>query len=252
FTKPPPRRDRPTRLYHQRPWMCFSEEQPCTTARGRQACARTWRCMASGLWRSATGQMDLACRPLSRRMASRSRRVSSICTRTPSPIEQEVMRSALAEALDQGAWGMSSGLVYVPGQFADLDELLALGHELRRVDGIYVSHIRDESDHLVEAVDEALAIGERNGIRAQVSHLKITARRNAGRIGAAIQRLADARARGVRAHADVYPYVAGSTYLHQVLPPWIKQGGLEAMVERLKSDEQRLRARHDVQASETG
>jgi N-acyl-D-aspartate/D-glutamate deacylase len=172
--------------------------------------------------------------------------------RPPTASELGLMRAALAEALDQGAWGMSSGLVYVPGQFANLDELVALGQELRRVDGIYVSHIRDESDHLVDGVDEAIAVGERNGIRAQVSHLKITAKRNAGRIGGAIQRLIDARARGVRAHADVYPYVAGSTYLHQVLPPWIKQGGLEAMVERLRSHEHRLRARHDIETSRTG
>jgi N-acyl-D-amino-acid deacylase len=172
--------------------------------------------------------------------------------RPPTPTELAIMRAALAEALDQGAWGMSSGLVYVPGQFADLEELLALGQELRRVDAIYVSHIRDESDHLVDAVDEAIAIGERNGIRTQVSHLKITARRNAGRIGAAIQHLSDARSRGVRAHADVYPYVAGSTYLHQVLPPWIKQGGVEAMLERLKSAEPRQRARHDIETSQSG
>ncbi len=172
--------------------------------------------------------------------------------RPPTAAELGLMRAALSEALDQGAWGMSSGLVYVPGQFANLDELVSLGQELHRVDGIYVSHIRDEADHLVDAVDEAIAIGERNGIRAQVSHLKITAKRNAGRIGAAIQRLVDARQRGVRAHADVYPYVAGSTYLHQVLPPWIKQGGLEAMVERLKSDAQRQRARHDIETSHSG
>src|SRR5437016_3429331 len=104
------------------------------------------------------------------RMAWRWRQVSSLCTRTattpcrPTQTELAIMRAALAEALDQGAWGMSSGLVYVPGQFADLDELLALGQELRRVDGIYVSHIRDESDHLVDAVDEAIAVGERSGI----------------------------------------------------------------------------------------
>src|SRR5437899_2561537 len=104
-------------------------------------------------------------------------RAMGIEDRPPTADELSQMRAALAEALDQGAWGMSSGLVYVPGQFASLDELAALGQELKRVDGIYVSHIRDESDHLVEAVDEALAIGERNGIRAQVSHLKITARR---------------------------------------------------------------------------
>ena len=97
------------------------------------------------------------------------------------------------------------------------------------------------------AVDEAIEIGERLGIRIQVSHLKITARRNAGHIGPAIQHLEAARGRGVRAHADVYPYLAGSTFLHQVLPPWVKAGGMDAMVERLRIPEQRQRLRHDIE-----
>ena len=167
--------------------------------------------------------------------------------RPPTPAELALMRGALADALNHGAWGMSTGLVYVPGSFAVLDELLELGQELARVDGLYVSHLRDESDGLVGAVDEALTIGSRLGIRTQISHLKITARRNAGHIGSAIARLEDARQHGVRAHADVYPYVAGSTYLHQVLPPWVKVGGLGPMVERLRIQEQRQRIRHDIE-----
>lgn len=172
--------------------------------------------------------------------------------RAATPAELASMRLALAEALSEGAWGMSTGLVYVPGSFATTDELLDIGQELRRADALYVSHIRDEADGLVSAVDEAITIGERLGIRTQVSHLKITARRNAGRIGPAIEHLEAARARGVRAHADVYPYVAGSTYLHQVLPPWIKAGGLDAMVARLGVAEQRQRARHDIEHDESG
>jgi N-acyl-D-aspartate/D-glutamate deacylase len=147
---------------------------------------------------------------------------------------------------------MSTGLIYVPGSFATTSELLELGQELARADGLYVSHLRDESDHLVDAVDEALTIGERNGIRAQVSHLKITARRNTGKIGPAIHHLEAARQRGVRAHADVYPYLAGSTYLHQVVPPWVKVGGLNAMVERLRAHEQRQRIRHDLEQADGG
>jgi N-acyl-D-aspartate/D-glutamate deacylase len=162
------------------------------------------------------------------------------------------MRGALADALNHGAWGMSTGLVYVPGAFATTEELLELGGELARVDGLYVSHLRDEADGLVDAVGEALNIGSRLGIRTQISHLKITARRNAGRIGAAIARLEDARQHGVRAHADVYPYVAGSTYLHQVLPPWVKVGGLVAMVDRLRVQEQRQRIRHDIEQDAGG
>ena len=172
--------------------------------------------------------------------------------RAATPAELATMRAALAEALAQGAWGMSTGLVYVPGSFSSTDELLEVGQELKRADALYVSHIRDEADGLVGAVDEAITIGERLGIRAQVSHLKITARRNAGRIGPAIEHLEAARGRGVRAHADVYPYLAGSTYLHQVLPPWIKAGGLDAMVDRLRIAEQRQRARHDIERDEGG
>lgn len=167
--------------------------------------------------------------------------------RAPTQAELSSMRQALADALAHGAWGMSTGLVYVPGSFANTDELVELGRELQREDALYVSHIRDESDGLVGAVDEAIEVGERLRIRTQVSHLKITARRNAGRIGPAIQHLEAARARGVRAHADVYPYLAGSTFLHQVLPPWIKDGGMDAMVERLRIPEQRQRLRHQIE-----
>ncbi len=167
--------------------------------------------------------------------------------RPPTPGELVVMRGALADALNHGAWGMSTGLVYAPGSFATTEEFLTLGQELARVDGLYVSHLRDESDRLVEAIDEALDIGAQLGIRTQISHLKITSRHNAGRIGAALAQLDAARARGVRVHADVYPYAAGSTYLHQVLPPWVKAGGMGAMVERLRVQEQRQRIRHDIE-----
>jgi len=172
--------------------------------------------------------------------------------RAPGPAELASMRAALAQALGEGAWGMSTGLIYAPGTFAKSAELLDLGQQLASADAMYVSHLRDESDHLLEAIDEALTIGERSGIRAQVSHLKITARRNAGRIGGALNQLDAARARGVRVHADVYPYVAGSTYLHQVLPPWVKAGGIQAMLERLKLAEQRQRVRHDIDSDTTG
>ncbi len=172
--------------------------------------------------------------------------------RAPSAVEMETMRRALREALEQGAWGMSTGLAYVPGTFATTSELLDLGEELAAFDALYVSHLRDESDHLVEAVDEALTIGEKSRIRTQVSHLKITARRNVGKIGAAIAHLDEARNRGVRAHADVYPYTAGSTYLHQVLPGWVKAGGLGEMVERLRTAENRQRLRYEIEHGREG
>jgi N-acyl-D-amino-acid deacylase len=167
--------------------------------------------------------------------------------RPPRSDELASMRAELASALAAGAWGMSTGLVYAPGAFAALEELVEVGQELRSAHALYVSHIRDEGDGLFEAVDEAIEIGERLGIRTQVSHLKAAGRRNAGKVVGAVERIQSARARGVRAHCDVYPYTAGSTFLHQVLPPWVKAGGLQQMVERLRAPEQRLRVRHDIE-----
>jgi N-acyl-D-amino-acid deacylase len=167
--------------------------------------------------------------------------------RAPTPSELAVMRSELRAALDAGAWGMSTGLVYAPGAFAATDELLALGHELRRADAMYVSHIRNEGEGLSDAVLEAVSIGEQHGIRSQVSHLKASGRRNFGSVTSALEIIASARAAGTRAHCDVYPYTAGSTFLHQVLPPWVKEGGLKRMVERLKVPEVRQRVRYDIE-----
>ena len=167
--------------------------------------------------------------------------------RAPTDVEQALMRAELARALEAGAWGMSSGLVYAPGAFAQPSELLDLGDELRKADALYVSHIRNESDGLLDAVDEAIRIGETHGIRTQVSHLKASGRANYGAVHDALAHIQAARARGVRAHCDVYPYTAGSTFLHQVLPPWVKAGGIQRMVDRLKAPEIRQRVRHDIE-----
>ncbi len=166
--------------------------------------------------------------------------------RAPSSSELAVMRAELAAALAAGAFGMSSGLVYAPGAYAETSELLELGQELRRADAMYVSHIRNEGESLLDAVGEAVRIGQSHGIRAQVSHLKASGRANFGRVGAAVDLIEQARAGGGRVHCDVYPYTAGSTFLHQVLPPWVKQGGLSEMVARLRVPEVRQRLRHDV------
>ena len=172
--------------------------------------------------------------------------------RPASPIERETMRAALAEALSAGAWGMSTGLAYAPGVFTPPAELLELGEELRRADALYASHIRNEGDHLLESVDEALSLGERLGIRVQVSHLKSVGHRNHGRIGGAVERIAAARVRNVRVNCDVYPYTAGSTFLHQLLPPWVKAGGTDEMLRRLRAPDVRRRLRHELETGLPG
>jgi N-acyl-D-amino-acid deacylase len=167
--------------------------------------------------------------------------------RRPTATELESMRGALRDGLAAGAWGMSTGLSYAPGQWAELDDIVAVASPLAEVGAIYASHIRNESDELLPAVAEALAIGQRLGVRVEVSHLKAAGQRNFGRTRDALGLIAEARERGVGATCDMYPYEAGSTYLSQLLPPWAFDGGTEAMLERIRSADVRARIRHDIE-----
>ena len=146
------------------------------------------------------------------------------------------MRAAATEALADGAWGMSTGLVYPPGAYANTDEIVAVGAGLPAVDGLYASHIRNENDDLIPAIEEAIEIGRRLGVRVEVSHLKSAGVRNHGRAAEALAVLAAARAEGLPIHHDAYPYAAGSTFLTMLLPPWVHDGGNDALVERLGSE----------------
>ena len=172
--------------------------------------------------------------------------------RPPDPAETTAMRAGLREALSAGAWGMSTGLSYAPGQWAATADVLAMASPLTEAGALYASHIRNESDELLAAVDEALAIGEALGVPVEVSHLKASGARNFGRTRDALAAIAAARARGVRATCDMYPYEAGSTYLSQLLPPWTFAGGIGALLERIRSAEVRLRIRHDIETGLPG
>ncbi len=166
--------------------------------------------------------------------------------RRPRPAELDIMRAGLREALRAGAWGMSTGLSYAPGQWAHTDEIIAVGQPLAEAGALYASHIRNESDEVVRAVAEALEIGRALGIPVEVSHLKAAGRRNFGRTRVALGLIEEAAAAGRRATCDMYPYEAGSTYLSQIFPPWMFDGGVERMLERLPSAEVRQRIRHDI------
>jgi N-acyl-D-amino-acid deacylase len=167
--------------------------------------------------------------------------------RAPSAAELGLMRDALREGLAAGAWGMSTGLAYAPGQWAATDDIVAVASPLAEFNGIYASHIRNESDDLVAAVAEALAIGERLGVPVEVSHLKAAGAQNFGRTRDALGLIAEAAASGRTATCDMYPYEAGSTYLAQLFPPWVFDGGTDAMLERIASAEVRARIRADVE-----
>lgn len=168
--------------------------------------------------------------------------------RPPGRGDLEAMRVGLREALAAGAWGMSTGLSYAPGQWATTDEVVTMASPLTETGALYVSHTRNEADELLAAVDEALAIGEALGVPVQISHLKACGARNFGRTRDALAAIELARSRGVRATCDMYPYEAGSTYLSQILPPWTFDGGVDQLLERLRSPDVRRRIRHDIES----
>jgi N-acyl-D-amino-acid deacylase len=154
------------------------------------------------------------------------------------------LQDALRAALREGACGLSTGLIYPPCCYADTAELVALGRVLVEAgSGPLVVHMRSESDRLLEAVDEMLSVARESGCAVHISHLKVAGRQNWAAAGALVARLEAARAEGLRITADQYPYVAGSTVLGAILPPWAHDGGTEATLARLRDPEQRARLR---------
>jgi N-acyl-D-aspartate/D-glutamate deacylase len=167
--------------------------------------------------------------------------------RPPNQEELSTMRALVREALQHGAWGLSSGLVYAPGVYSQSEELIELSREVAAAGALYVSHVRGEADTVPDAVAEAIRIGETAGASVQVSHLKAIGQSNWGKVRSLLDTIEAARKRGVRVHADAYPYLAGCTFLSNLLPPWAHEGGVPALVARLRSDEQRARMRHDLE-----
>lgn len=166
--------------------------------------------------------------------------------RPATPLERAAMAHEVEVALQGGAWGFSTGLVYPPGSFASTDEVIAVAAPLAAHDALYASHIRSEAGGLLDAIDEAIAVGRAHGVRVQVSHLKALGRANHGRAADAVARIAAARAAGLRVTADAYPYAAGSTFLSQVLPPWVHAGGNEELLARIAWPEVRDRIRAEI------
>ncbi|MCX5906634.1 MAG: amidohydrolase family protein, partial [Deltaproteobacteria bacterium] len=159
--------------------------------------------------------------------------------RAPSPIELKQMEDLLAEMLRQGAWGMSTGLIYPPGSFAKTEELIALGKVLARFGALYTSHIRGESGTLMQALDEAIRIGSEGGVRVEISHLKAMGKDFWGQGKEVLAKLEKARQEGVDIMADQYPYEATSTSLTAMVPQWAHAGGVAELLKRLAAPELR-------------
>ncbi len=168
--------------------------------------------------------------------------------RAPTPAELDTMRAQVAAAMEQGAMGLSSGLIYAPASYATTEEVIELARVAGRYGGGYASHIRSEGDRLVEAVNEAIRIGEEGGTWVQVHHLKASGRPNWGKMPQAVAAIEAARARGVDVTADQYPYPASGTGLDAVIPNWAHAGGTDSLLARLADPATRARLRAELTA----
>jgi N-acyl-D-amino-acid deacylase len=152
----------------------------------------------------------------------------------PSPPQLDQMRSLVHQAMEQGALGVTTMLIYAPATYAKTPELIALAQESARCGGIYTAHMRSEGDRIESALQETIDIARASGAPAEIYHLKVAGRDNWGKLDAVISTVDNARAAGVRISADMYTYTAGATGLDAAMPSWVQDGGLEAWIARLK------------------
>lgn len=168
--------------------------------------------------------------------------------RPPTEEELHRMRSLVAQAMQDGALGVGSSLIYAPGAYADTDEIKALVEEAARYGGGYISHLRSEADNFLQALDELIDIGEDTGARVEAYHLKAAGSPNWSKMRQAIERIQQARDAGLKVGANMYPYTAGATGLTAAMPPWVQEGGLDAWVTRLKDPAIRTRVAAEMRA----
>jgi len=167
--------------------------------------------------------------------------------RDPSAEELDEMRAVVRSAMEEGAMGVASALIYPPGSFAEPEELLALAEVAAEFDGMYISHIRGEGGHLIEAIDELFTIARETGVRAEIYHLKSSGQKNWPLFDDAVAMVEQARAEGVEITADVYTYPAGATGLNASMPPWVQEGGFDASLARLADPTLRKRIAKEMQ-----
>jgi len=180
------------------------------------------------------------------------RAIVGLDNREPTAEELARMEAMVDHAMRDGAFGLSSALIYPPGSFATTNELIALARVAAKYRGRYVSHVRGESFNLFKALDEAVRIGREAGLPVVIFHLKVAARANWGRMGEAVAQLIKAEQSGLNVSATMYPYTAGATGLAAALPLWVQEGGREKMLERLKDPRVRTRARREIETTIDG
>jgi len=166
----------------------------------------------------------------------------------PTPEQLTRMKALVTEAMNQGAMGVGSSLIYAPGTYAETPELIAITSAAARCGGMYISHIRSEGDRLIEAIDELIQISRQSGAPAEIYHLKMAGRENWPKYTEAIARIEAARAEGLHITADMYLYTAGATGLDAAMPTWVQAGGLDAWIARLKDPATRARVEAEMAA----
>ncbi len=163
----------------------------------------------------------------------------------PAPAELDTMKAVVRRAMEDGAFGIASALVYPPGNFASTAELGEIAGAMAGYGGLYITHMRSEADDFLEAIDEAIEIGERGGVPVEIYHLKAAGRRNWHKAEQAIAKIDSARVAGVDVQANMYPYVAGGTGLTACFPPWASANG--RLFDNLADDDMRRRIRAEIE-----
>jgi len=171
--------------------------------------------------------------------------------RPPTPPELEQMKKLVADAMRDGALGLSTSLQYVPARFAKTDELVELAKVAQQYGGIYATHQRSEANTIDASLDEVFEIAQKAKIPVEIWHLKTAYKKNWGRMPQVLNRIKQARDRGLDVTADIYPYIAGSTALSACLPPWALEGGTDKMLARLRDPQTRQRLKTEISQEQT-
>ncbi len=167
--------------------------------------------------------------------------------RQPTNEEIEKMKEITRREMEAGAFGLSTGLIYIPCAYSESKEIIEICKVVAEFDGVFVIHQRSEADTIVDSMNEVIEIGRKSGVRVHWSHFKVAGKKNWNKIDIVLSQLEQAKAEGIRVSFDQYPYVAGSTMMGAILPPWVHDGGTNKVMERLRDPEMRKKMRYDME-----
>jgi len=167
--------------------------------------------------------------------------------RLPTEKEIQKMCDITRREMKAGAFGLSTGLIYMPCAYSETKEIVEMCKVVAEYDGVFVVHQRSEADTIVESMEEVINIGRQSGVKVHFSHFKVCGRKNWPLIDKVVELLESAQAEGIRVSFDQYPYVAGSTMLGVILPPWVHDGGTDKLIKRLEDPELRKKMIHDIE-----